>query len=296
MMSSSSSSSRPRAPSASSLPPPSSDLRTRSGSSASSQMATPITHTQTEPALSAATQDFDVGRNPPSSQSSTDTIMSSPRQQPRQYEGMSELPVEGEELARTTTSSSGFSTQSGNGGVEVGSKRDREWKEHFDLDEEEELVDSQSQPKDERRMVSSALTIRLSSPLACVRSSSDRMCSCQGDSRARSHLYLDALCRVQGQHPRLQDKGQSAHADQSSRSLTPTRGPPADVRPSFLLRLQVHFPFTSVTAIVPKMTALVIPNAIEFTTDENDRKVSRISRSGPAPAYVFQPHLTRPRP
>ena len=132
---------RPRAPSASSLPPPAASTLD------SHDMGSPLAHTQTEPALSAATNDFDVGRAVPTTQSSTDTVVGSPQRQQHYGDhlttGGSSEPVEGEELARTTTSSSGFSTQSGNGGVEIGSKRDREWRDHFDLNEDEELVDSE---------------------------------------------------------------------------------------------------------------------------------------------------------
>jgi hypothetical protein len=109
-------------------------------------MGAPLTHTQTEPALAPPTGEFEAIRSTPTSQSSTDTIRSSPSSQApvAQYEQhLSVEPTEGEELARTTTSSSGFSTQSGEGGVESGSKRDKEWRKHFDIQEGEELVDSQ---------------------------------------------------------------------------------------------------------------------------------------------------------
>lgn len=147
----------------------------------------------TEPNLQTTIDDSDSLDTPTARNSASDVNLAGlPEGEP--YKGGED---EGETIARTTTNSSSFSTLSSNsGGIEKGSKREREWRDHFELQDEEEEMEElvESEYKEVTSVVG-----KLSSSRSFLTSSfsSLRMCSRQRYPGTRENLHLDVLGWVQ---------------------------------------------------------------------------------------------------
>lgn len=118
-------------------------------------MVSTLRAVQPEPIVAAPSEAFnhtvDPGlQTPTAANPGQDNPYNSPAPSQQSSQFLSPSMGAGEEdydLARTTTSSSAFSTASSiNGSVERGSKREKEWREHFDVSEDdgEELIESES--------------------------------------------------------------------------------------------------------------------------------------------------------